>query len=96
MPAYHFATLSILTLISFVFFGTPSFAEELGKVEVVLTYGESGLPRNNVFYTGEKVFATLRITDMGDERPYTGQIQVTGIVLDANGTEVLRVEKEPG
>lgn len=95
MPAYHFATLSLLTLLSFAFFGTPSFAEELGKVEVVLTYGESGLPRDNVFYTGEKVFATLRITGLGDQRPYTGQIQVTGMVLDANGEEVLRVEKEP-
>ncbi|PQO34234.1 hypothetical protein DTL21_11920 [Bremerella cremea] len=95
MPAYHFATLSLLTLLSFAFFGTPSFAEELGKLELVLTYGESGLPRDNVFYTGEKVFATLRITGLGDERPYTGQIQVTGMVLDANGEEVLRVEKEP-
>lgn len=95
MLAYHFATLSLLTLLSFAFFGTPSFAEELGKVEVVLTYGESGLPRDNVFYTGEKVFATLRITGLGDQRPYTGQIQVTGIVLDANGEEVLRVEKAP-
>lgn len=95
MPAYHFATLSLLTLLSFAFFGTPSFADELGKLELVLTYGESGLLRDNVFYTGEKVFATLRITGLCDERPYTGQIQVTGLVLDAKGKEVLRVEKEP-
>lgn len=71
------------------------FAQPLGDVEMILTRGESGLPGHNVFYVGEKVFATLRITGLNDRRPYTGQIQVTGQIFDGDGSEVLMVEKEP-
>ncbi|PQO36115.1 hypothetical protein DTL21_09355 [Bremerella cremea] len=84
----HVIVLLSLTL------GLPGTVLGSGRAELVLTYGKSGLPRSNVFHSGEKIFATLRLTGLQDQRPYTGQIEVTGSVIDANGKEVLRVAKE--
>lgn len=70
-------------------------SQDVTQAEIVLTNGDSGLPRDGIFYSDEKVFATVRIESLSDPRPYVGQIQVTASIVDAKGNEVLRVEKEP-
>ncbi|MFN3148530.1 hypothetical protein [Bremerella sp.] len=87
--------VSVSVVAVFLIIGATEEARGEGRAELVLTYGESGLPRGNVFHVGEKVFATIRLSGLADPPPYVGQIQVTGSVVDAQGREVLRVDNEP-
>ncbi|RCS40792.1 hypothetical protein DTL42_25890 [Bremerella cremea] len=78
-------------------FASISFAsaDDSLQADLLFTYGESGQPCPNVFYTGETLFVSLRLTGLKDSRPYTGQIQIDGIVVDSNNQQILKTQGKP-